>query len=89
MEIKPCPFCGGEVTVGDCGYSSFNPGFADCRGECARHWDLGYVDSAWIAGKRWNSMHGNLLEIDLMLRRMKDLGLTPDDLKRFPHPRAK
>lgn len=55
LKIEPCPCCGGEVNVSDCGYSSFNPGFAHCLGECGREWDLGYVDNEWNAGEIWNA----------------------------------
>jgi len=55
LKISDCPACGGDVWASDCGYSSFNPGFAKCRGECKREWKLGYVDSEWHAGKIWNA----------------------------------
>lgn len=55
LELRPCPCCGGRVDVSECGYSSFNPGAAYCRGDCKREWDLGYVDSTWDCGERWNA----------------------------------
>lgn len=54
LTISDCPCCGGNVEVVDCGYSSFNPGHAQCFGVCAREWSLGYVDDRWDAGERWN-----------------------------------
>lgn len=56
LEIADCPCCGGGITIGDCGYSSFNPGFAQCTGECKRKWKFANVDDQWDAGNQWNSM---------------------------------
>lgn len=53
LTIAACPCCGGEIHVWDCGYSSFNPGGADCK-QCLRKWKLGYVDNRWDAGLLWN-----------------------------------
>jgi len=54
LKLLDCPCCGGSVDVFECGYSSFNPGSARCQGECRRVWELGYVDSEWDCGERWN-----------------------------------
>lgn len=54
LELRKCPCCGGNVDAVECGYTSFNPGSAHCRGECKRIWDLGFVDSKWSCGVRWN-----------------------------------
>jgi len=56
LAISGCPCCGGSVLVTDCGYSSFNPGTATCKGVCKRKWDLGFVDDEWDAGLRWNTL---------------------------------
>lgn len=55
LHLAKCPCCGGEVAVGDCGYSSFNPGWAEC-GKCNRKWSFGIVDDQWAAGERWNEL---------------------------------
>lgn len=54
LNIASCPCCGGEVFVTDCGYSTFNPGHANCR-KCQRRWSLGYVNDRWDAGVGWNA----------------------------------
>ncbi len=56
LTLTACPCCGGDVNAGDYGYSSFNPGDAECSGECKRKWELGYVNDKWDAGKRWNQL---------------------------------
>lgn len=53
LKIALCPCCGGEIVVTDCGFTSFNPGNADCL-SCFSRWDLGYVNDLWDAGLRWN-----------------------------------
>jgi hypothetical protein len=53
LQISDCPCCGGEIVVGDCGYSTFNPGWAECK-RCKRKWSFECVDDSWDAGKRWN-----------------------------------
>lgn len=55
LTLAACPCCGGDVSVGDCGYSSFNPGWAQCSG-CKRKWRFESVDDEWDAGKRWNKL---------------------------------
>lgn len=55
LDLQKCPCCGGEVLVDDCGYSSFNPGWAQCNG-CKRKWSFECVEDAWDAGKRWNEL---------------------------------
>jgi len=53
LSVEVCPACGGSVSVTDCGYSSFNPGQAVCKG-CKRLWNLGFVNDQWDAGLAWN-----------------------------------
>lgn len=53
LQLKPCPVCSGDIYVWDCGYASFNPGWAKCR-KCQRQWDMGYVNDEWGAGVNWN-----------------------------------
>lgn len=53
LRIEQCPVCYGEITVRDCGYSSFNPGSAVCN-ICQREWELGFVGDIWGAGVKWN-----------------------------------
>lgn len=65
LKLKPCPFCGGGVTATDCGYSSFNPGIAQCR-QCGRKWRLGYVDDAYEAGQAWNKFQPVAKEIECL-----------------------
>lgn len=73
LRILPCPFCNSGVRVTDCGYSSFNPGNAYC-GECGRGWKLGFVDSEWDAGLRWNELQPKAVEIEQLKNRLKELG---------------
>lgn len=63
LKLLDCPVCGegGDLTVTDCGYSSFNPGEARCS-VCRRIWRLGYVDDRWQAGEFWNSKCKQILE---------------------------
>lgn len=53
LELEECPCCNGNIKIEDCGYSSFNPGWATCE-SCARVWKLGWVDDQWDCGLRWN-----------------------------------
>lgn len=73
LEILPCPHCGGEVLVIDCGYTTFNPGNASCEGECNRDWRLGYVEDRWHAGEKWNLMQPKAKEIDDLEERLREL----------------
>jgi hypothetical protein len=54
MAIADCPCCGGEISVSDCGYSTFNPGTAKCKGDCKRTWSFSQVEDKWDCGLRWN-----------------------------------
>ena len=54
LAIAPCPCCGGEIEVMDCGYSSFNPGTAKCLGACSRKWSFSSVGNQWDCGLKWN-----------------------------------
>ena len=54
LQLENCPCCGGSIEVVDCGYSSFNPGYAQCEGECGRRWDFESVDDRWDLGVKWN-----------------------------------
>lgn len=62
LAILPCPLCGGEVDVKDCGYTTFNPGSASCK-KCKTTWKLGLVDDRWDAGIAWNKAQPFLLRI--------------------------
>jgi 3-deoxy-D-arabino-heptulosonate 7-phosphate (DAHP) synthase class II len=55
LQIANCPCCDGEVQVGDCGYSSFNPGYAECE-NCERKWSFSCVRDSWEAGQLWNDL---------------------------------
>lgn len=55
LKIERCPNCTGDVQVRDCGYSSFNPGAAECQ-SCKIKWELGNVDDQWDAGLKWNKL---------------------------------
>ena len=56
LRLEDCPCCGGDVSVSDCGYSSFNPGTAKCSGECGVvsvfEFKLGHHQKAEAVGKR-------------------------------------
>jgi hypothetical protein len=53
LEIARCPACNAEVDVGDCGYTTFNPGWAECR-QCRRKWSFTCVSDSWDVAKRFN-----------------------------------
>ena len=55
LHIANCPCCCGEVEVGDCGYSTFNPGYAQC-GDCGRRWTFSCVRDTWEVGQLWNDL---------------------------------
>jgi hypothetical protein len=55
LDLQKCPCCGGEVLVGDCGYTSFNPGWAQCN-KCKRKWSFESVEDSWDAGEQWNAL---------------------------------
>lgn len=53
IRILPCPSCGNkDVRLFDCGYSSFNPGWAKCK--CGYEFKSGYVDSWKDVVTPWN-----------------------------------
>ena len=55
LELECCPCCGAnEISVGDCGYSSFNPGWAECK-NCKRKWSFSCVNDSWQVGELWNA----------------------------------
>lgn len=60
LQIADCPCCDGEVQVGDCGYSSFNPGYAECE-NCGRKWSFSCVRDSWEAGQLWNDLAKRIL----------------------------
>lgn len=37
IELKPCPFCGGEATVSSYTYSTLGGGYVQFKVECERH----------------------------------------------------
>lgn len=57
LEIKACPNCktNAHMVISECGYSSFNPGRAQCN-FCGIKWDLGFVKDSWSAGVVWNEL---------------------------------
>jgi hypothetical protein len=57
LTILPCPSCNSDsaLLVGDCGYTSFNPGIAKCI-YCNLEWNLGFVGDQWSAGLKWNKL---------------------------------
>lgn len=75
LKLLNCPCCGGDIDVFECGYSSFNPGSARCQGECRRVWELGYVDSEWDCGERWNKKSATIS------KRLRALGLLKAGLR--------
>lgn len=55
LELEKCPNCNKNIIISDCGYSSFNPGRAQCN-FCGMKWELGFVDDSWSAGVKWNNL---------------------------------
>ena len=55
VYVAPCIKCGrDEIKIGDCGYSSFNVSFAECKCGNKHTWSCGdSPDFSWIA-KEWN-----------------------------------
>ena len=79
LELAMCPRCRGDIAVRDCGYSSANPGFAECT-NCGLKVALGYVDDRWDAGVRWNHLAGYIVEIHDVtdrLTRLLESGTLP------------
>jgi len=70
LQIERCPNCTGDVNVRDCGYSSFNPGVAECQ-TCRIKWELGCVDDEWDAGLKWNKLCKNIKTKLKLLDRVK------------------
>lgn len=76
ITVEPCPFCGRRVTVGDSGYSAFNPAWARCvgSGSCGRKWSLGYVDPGGNAraliAERWNEYRVDAIEHERLAKRI-------------------
>lgn len=58
LSILPCPACGTDVMIRDCGYSTFNAGVAECCKDvsCGMKWDLDFVQDKWDAGLKWNEL---------------------------------
>ena len=75
LELATCPCCSGDVTVGDCGYSIFNAGWAKCGGKCKREWKFETVYDEWDAGKKWNTLAGAIK------KRLQAFGLLKGDRK--------
>ena len=72
LQILPCPFCERAVRVTDCGYSSFNPGRAECV-DCKRKWSLGCVNDHWDAGKIWNKLQPLAVELERLELRVAEI----------------
>lgn len=53
LDIENCPCCDGEIKIRDCGYSSFNIGWAECQ-SCKRKWTENYAGDRWSIAKNWN-----------------------------------
>lgn len=75
LKLEDCPCCGGDIEVGHCGYSQFNPGWAKCNDDCGREWSFDIVDGEWDAGKKWNK---RAKEIN---RKLKLLSILKVDVK--------
>lgn len=70
LQVERCPNCTGDVNVRDCGYSSFNPGYAECV-SCMMKWKLGFVDDTWDAGLTWNKLAKEISKKLKLLDRVK------------------
>lgn len=81
LQIEDCPCCGGEISVGDCGYSSFNPGWAECKGKCKRRWSFSCVSDKWEVGERWNKKAVAIRKKLSILSRTKFDASDPDAVK--------
>jgi hypothetical protein len=63
MKLKPCKICGSRnITLWDCGYSSFNPGGGRCenghegKGECGCLADDATRARVWNAAQKLTPM---------------------------------
>ena len=72
MRIKPCPYCDGEITAHDCGYSTFNPGWVACA-ECDTEWDCGMVNDSKGSTYTWNTYQPFARQIELAEKELSDL----------------
>lgn len=72
MAVSPCPHCNAEVSVRDCGYSTFNPGTAECKG-CKRKWELGFVNDQWEAATLWNELQPKAVRVEQLETELKQL----------------
>jgi len=70
LQIENCPCCGGLVGVGDCGYSTFNPGWAECK-KCKRKWSFACVNDSWDAGLLWNRTAKRIRDRLVLLRMLR------------------
>lgn len=72
LKILPCPLCSGPVSVKDCGYTTFNPGYAECD-PCDRKWEVGYVDDIADATRKWNRWQPFVIEVDQLRARLQEI----------------
>ena len=72
MHPKTCPYCGNVPLVRDCGYTTFNPGYSKCK-TCKKEWDLGYVDTAEQAIRKWNKARPYIKRIDTAYAKLLQL----------------
>ena len=76
LVLADCPSCGGDIEVGDCGYSTFNCGHAECAA-CKRRWNFAIVEDRWDAGRRWNAK-AKAIEERLKLLSLLKVESNPD-----------
>lgn len=84
-KVAPCPECGGEVRVTDCGYTAFNVGSAECL-SCGSKVKLSMPDDREDAIRMWNvyakSKSDEALQNELTKRLRKRESLRKKRLKK-------
>ena len=58
MKFRPCPKCKStDISPRDCGYNTFNPGWAEC-GKCGHSVKAGWVEDSKDISivKAWNKI---------------------------------
>lgn len=80
MKLRPCPKCKStDISPHDCGYSSFNPGWAECnkcgyKVDAIGRWVDSNKDSSIVRG--WNKITDQE-KINGLRKQLRNNGLNP------------